>query len=54
MGDGEESEEHDPSVSLHEDISLSWIISREWPLLDDEVATRGDSGVSGNELAWSE
>ena len=53
MGDSEESEEHDSSLSLHEDISFSFVSSeRAW--WDDEVATRGESGVSATELACSE
>ena len=44
IGDSEESEEHESSLSLHEDISLS-SISRERLQLGDVVATRGDSGV---------
>jgi len=44
IGDGEESEEHESSLSLHEDISLS-SISRERLQSGDVVATRGDSGV---------
>lgn len=51
MGDSEESEEHDSSLSLHEDISLS-SISREWLQLGDEVATRADPGRLGSEPAW--
>jgi len=54
IGESEESEEHEPSLSLHEDISLS-SISRERPQLDDGVATRGDSGVvSSSGLVYSE
>ena len=53
MGDSEESEEHESSLSLHEDISLS-SISSERLQLGDEVATRADSGALEGELAWSE
>ena len=53
MGDSEESEEHEPSLSLHEDISLS-SISSERPQLGAAVATGAGSGVLGRELAWSE
>jgi len=52
MGDSEESEEHESSLSLHEDISFS-SISKERLQLDNEVDTRG-SGVSSTELGWSE
>jgi len=45
MGESEESEEHESSLSLHEDISFS-STSKERLQLGDEVATRGDSGVS--------
>jgi len=37
MGEREDSEEHDSSLSLHEDISFS-AISGERPQLSDEVA----------------
>lgn len=53
MGDSEESEEHDSSLSLHEDISFS-AISRERLWLGDQVATRGDSGVLASEVAGGE
>jgi len=53
MGDSEESEEHDSSLSLHEDISFS-SISRERSQLGDVAATREDSGESANEFACSE
>lgn len=52
MGDSEEPEEHE-SLSLHEDISFS-SISSERQQFDDEVATRGASGVSTTELACRE
>jgi len=53
MGDSEESEEHESSLSLHEDISFS-SISTERLWRGDEVATRGESGDSATELVWSE
>jgi len=49
MGDCEESEEHESSLSLHEDISLP-SISREGPQLGDVGATRGDPGILTNRL----
>ena len=52
MGDSEESEEHESSLSLHEDISFS-SISKERLELGDKEATE-DSGVSARELAWRE
>ena len=53
MGDCEESEEPESSLSLHEDISLS-STSRERVRLGGVVATRGDSGALVSGLAWSE
>ena len=54
MGDSEESEEHESSLSLHEDISLS-SISKERLQLGDVVATRGDSGAAlSSGLVYSE
>ena len=52
MGDSEESEEHDSSLSLHEDTSFS-ARSRERLELD-EAAKREDSCVSTTEFASSE
>lgn len=53
MGDREESEEEDSSLSLHEDISFS-AISSERLQLGDEVAIRGDWWVSTTGLASGE
>jgi hypothetical protein len=49
MGESEESEEHDSSLSLHEDIPCS-VISRERLQSGDEVETRENSELSGREL----
>lgn len=54
IGDCEESEEHEPSLSLHEDISLS-SESRERLQSGDVVVTRGDSEAAlSSGLVYSE
>jgi hypothetical protein len=53
MGDREDSEEDESSLSLQEDISLS-SISKERLQLGDEVATREDSprGWACEQIEW--
>jgi hypothetical protein len=50
MGESEESEEDDSSLSLHEDISCS-VKSRERLQSGDEVGMRENSESAGRELA---
>lgn len=53
MGDSEESEEHDSSLSLHEDFSFS-AMSRERLQSGDEMTKRGYPGVSTRGLVGGE